>query len=99
MARVRYAPLALGLPGVLEAVFDYDDSRLDEAVPDKRDQLRLSQLSVGLRFAAKQWDDVTRALFTDDGDTLGRRVTTGDLAASASAFAEMYEATFGAGTG
>ena len=99
LARVRYAPLALGLPGVLEAVFDYEDTRLDEAVPDKRDQLRLSQLSVGLRFAAKQWDDVSRALFTDDGDTLGRRVTTGDLAASASAFAEMYEATFGAGQG
>ena len=89
----RYAPLALHLPSVLSAVFDATDAAID-AVLDKDGALLLSQLSVGLQFLARQLEGVTVALFVDGPETLRRRVDAGDYAASASAFAEMWEATF-----
>ena len=91
MARVRYAPLGRLLPAALEKIFDYDDAAVSATGGDST---RLSQLSVGLQFLARQWEDVTVALFDDGPAALRSRVASGEFAASASGFAEMFEAVF-----
>mmetsp|Transcript_25307 Transcript_25307/g.75990 ORF Transcript_25307/g.75990 Transcript_25307/m.75990 type:complete len:426 (+) Transcript_25307:2589-3866(+) len=92
MARVRYAPLAFALPERLRIVFA--DSISDVNRKDQAQVTHSSQLSVGLQFLARQFEDMTRCLFNLPIHNFSEYVTLGDFEASAFGFAEMWEAIF-----